>query len=179
MKKSTIKILVAGILLAVIAVVGMAARTNYDTGATLSRSTVLCTNLTVDTALTATTAATIGTANITTANVATALVNSGTDIRPSTGASLTSPAVTVSAAGATVLSITTDAAQTGLIITGGTQWQVLIVRGTDDTNTIQATDGTASMTLTGNAALGLDDSLTLLGTSADGDEWMEIARALN
>lgn len=174
MKRSTIKILVAGFLLTAIAMFGMAARTVYWNGATLSTPVVVCDTLTVDTTLTVTT-----TADIATANISTALVNNGTDIRPSTASSLTSPSVTSSASGATVLSITTDEAQTGLIITGGTQWQVLILRGTSDSNTIRVDDGTASMTLTGNATLGLDDTLVLLCTDADGDEWAEISRSLN
>lgn len=180
--KHNSKALLAGILLGILVVLATGAVTNYDTGTVLSRSTLLSDTLTVTTA-------TVTTGNVTTANIATAattativatsLTNNGIDVRPSTAASVTSPTVTVSAAGATVISVTTDESQTGMILTGGTQWQVVIIRGTNDSATMQVDDGTASMTLSGNATLGLDDTLTLLCTSADGDEWAQLAVSAN
>lgn len=165
--------LLAGFLLGIIAIGAMAAtiseRVNYDNGATLSRNAIGVEVLTVDTS-----------ATIPALAVATSITNNGIDVRPPTGVSLTSPSVTTTAAGATVLSVTTDVTQTGLIINGGTTGQVLIVRGTSDSNTIRLDDGT-SYTLAGNAVLGLGDSVTLWCVDAGVaiSAWEELSRSLN
>jgi hypothetical protein len=103
----------------------------------------------------------------------------GALISPFDAVSVTSPTATASVAGKTVISLTTNVSQTNFALTGGAQGQVVIVRGTNDSATSTFADGQSSMTLTANAALGLNDTLTLLCTSADGDEWAEVSRALN
>ena len=127
-----------------------------------------------------TTASTIATANVTTLSVATIFTNNGIYIEPETAVSVTSPTVTVTAAGAVLISVTADVSMTGLVINGGTTGQVLVVRGTADGQTVQLDDGT-SYTLDGNATLGLGDFITL--RCVDGgvavSAWEETNRSLN
>ncbi len=177
------KTLLAGLLLGIMLIVGMGARDNFNYGNLLSAPEIVTTTLTVDGA-SALTTVNITTANIATAattvmTVATSLTNNGIEIMPSTAASLTSPSVTISAAGARLITITTDETQTGLIMTTGTLGQVVTLRGTDDSATIRVDDGT-SFTINENAVLGLNDYITLQCINANGNAWAECyARSLN
>lgn len=90
---------------------------------------------------------------------------------------LTSPSVAFSVAGATHISLTADGNLTGVHPTGGEVGQVVVIVTGAGANTLRFDDSAASMTLGGNITLteGQFDSLTLLCTSADGDEWTCIA----
>lgn len=199
MKTRILKPMLCAFLLVVLAVVCTAQRTNMNDGVTfwqdniIINSTLTAPTANITTANVATaniTTADITTANTTTANIATAattittvatsFTNNGIYIMPLTAVSITSPTVTTTAAGAVGISVTADQAMTGLIINGGTTGQVLLVRGTSDSNTVRLDDGT-SYTLTGNAQLGLGDSIWL--RCFDGgvaiSAWEEISRSLN
>lgn len=91
---------------------------------------------------------------------------------------LTSPTVTFDVAGKTFINLSTDVSQTGVVPTGGTLNQVIIVRGSSDTKTCRMDDGTSTM-LTGNLTLGVNDNVILRCVDADGDEWEEIGGANN
>lgn len=176
MKSSTLKYLLGFFscaALVCLTAATLAERANYQDGNELSRNAIVTDILTVDGT------ATIGTVAATAITAATSITNSGSYIAPFDTVSLTSPAVTVTAASVGTLQITTNVTQTGLIMTGGTVGQVVRILGTNDSATIQITDGTASMTLTGNLTLGLGDTATLLCTSTDGDEWSELSNAAN
>lgn len=94
----------------------------------------------------------------------------------SAAVSLTSPTVTFSAANRTLVTLSSDANQTGVRPTGGTLGQVLIIKTGAGSNTMRFDDGT-SMTVGSNRTIteGHIDILTLLCTSADGDEWALVA----
>lgn len=174
MKTNTFTKLFAGFLIGIIAIFTMAARTTFWYGNQAQIPIFACESLTVDEA------ATIATVTATDLTVATSSTNNGIEIMPSTAISVTSPTVTITAAGARLISITTDETQTGLIINGGTVGQVLSVRGTNDSSTMRVDDGT-SYTINSNAVLGLGDWITLRCVEV-GDvtsRWEEISRSLN
>jgi hypothetical protein len=119
------------------------------------------------------------TTNTRAVNIAGVLTASKSLILPFAAVSVTSPTAAASVANRTILSLTTNVSQTNFSLTGGKQGQVVIVRGTSDSATTTFADGQSSMTLTADAALGLNDTLTLICVDEDGDEWAEVSRALN
>jgi hypothetical protein len=91
-------------------------------------------------------------------------------------ASLTSPTVTFNAGNASVATLNSDANATGIYPTNGKVWQTVLIKSGAGSNTMRFDDGT-SMTLGGNITLteGQNDILTLVCTSADGDEWAAVS----
>lgn len=99
-------------------------------------------------------------------------------IDTSSAVALTSPTVTFSAANKGTIVLSANANLTGIYPTGGVLDQRLtIISAASGSNTMRFDDGT-SMSLGGsNITLteSVDDSLTLICTSADGDEWRILA----
>jgi len=98
-----------------------------------------------------------------------------TKITPTT-VSVTSPTVTFSCVAGSIFVITTDESQTGFYPTNGTVGQICTFIGTSDSATVQFDDGT-SMALSGNATLGVGDTLTVFCDSAE--HWVELAEGAN
>lgn len=197
-----------GFMLGVILVIATGAKNIFDVGGQLSRDDIFCDNITVDVSLTATAALTAGTAtittatittanittanittgntttsaiitaNITTGNVSTALNVTGNFVSPFDAVSLTSPANTFTATGKKNITLTTDAAITTITITGAAIGQEIMIRGTSDSNTGHFDDG-SSFTLAGDMTLGAGDTLSLVCTTVDGDEYVEVSRSNN
>lgn len=93
-----------------------------------------------------------------------------------TDTALTSPTVAFSVAGKSVVTLNSDANQTGFYPTGGVTGQIVhIVSGAGE-NTIQFDDNGTTLALGGNIVLTEDqaDCLTLLCTSADPQQWTAI-----
>jgi len=107
-----------------------------------------------------------------TLNLNGALTLGAAQVLTASAVSLTSPTVTFSAAGKNLVVLNSDANQTGIYPTGGTQYQVLSILSGAGSNTMRVDDGT-SMTIGANITLteGQGDVLTLLCTNAEGDEW--------
>ena len=76
--------------------------------------------------------------------------------------------------------LTSDANVTGVTLTGGALNQVVTIITGDGSNTIRFDDG-ADMVVGSNMTLteGQGDVLTLMCTSADGDEWVRLSNADN
>lgn len=96
-------------------------------------------------------------------------------------ASLTSPTTTWAVSNDDCLiTLNSDANQTGIYPTGGTLRQVLIIKSGSGSNTMRFDDAT-SMSLGSNITLteAQNDVLTLMCVSSDGDEWIRLSNADN
>ena len=94
--------------------------------------------------------------------------------------SLTSPTVTFSAAGKGLITLTSDANQTGALVTGGTLNQVITIISGAGSNTIRFDDAT-SMAVGSNVTLteAQYDVLTLICVSSYGDAWAAVSEHNN
>lgn len=120
-----------------------------------------------------------GTLSVTGASTLTGNVTMGGSlVQPYTAVSVTSPTKTVSIAGRRFIVVTTNVAQTGALLSAGTQGQTVTIIGTSDTNTMTFTDGT-SYTMAGNMALGAGDTLTFVCNNAHGNAYTELGRSNN
>ena len=95
---------------------------------------------------------------------------------PRVDVSKTSPSVAIATGGGSYVNVQSDANQTAHYLTGGVLNRIVIVKSGSGSNTLRFDDGVSSMTLGGNVTLteGQDDTLVLICTSADGDEWAKI-----
>jgi hypothetical protein len=142
--------------------------TNTLSGATTVSGTFTASGATASISAALTTTGTVALNGVTTLG--------DTVLRTIDSISLTSPTVTFTAANANLVVLTSDADQTGIYPTTGTLYQELRILAGSGSNTMRFDDGT-SLTLGGNITLteGEGDMLTLLCTSADGDEWTAVS----
>ncbi len=179
MKNRTIRqAVIALALMLVVGVLCMALKP-FNDGQTQQINTVRTQNLNVVTGGTSTLA---GTLSVTGTVTVTGTLTHGKRVLANTNAVITSPSTTISAAATTErITLTSDESITGITITGATLGEVIvIVAGTDGTNTMQFDDGT-SYTLGGNRVLteGNGSVLGLLCTSADGDDFTQMFFSAN
>lgn len=156
------------VLLGISAVLLSAA--TFDKGGHFARAKITVTNaLVLDSSATATLP---GTTTLTGT-----FIQGAAKVLTNTDVSLTSPSVSPSVTSAgELVTLTSDANQTGIIPTGGTLRRVIEFTSGAGSNTMRFDDGT-SMTIGANITLteAQQDSLTLRCTSSDGDEWTAVA----
>lgn len=114
-------------------------------------------------------------ANVTSATI-TGVLTQGPLVLTNSDVSLTSPTVTFSAANKSKMTLNSNANQTGIYPTGGALGQIVTIISGAGSNTMRFDDAT-SMSLGANITLteGQNDILTLICTSADGDEWAAVS----
>ena len=173
MKKQTIiRAIFASALILAVGVFGMALKA-FDTGVLIQREAIRVNTFN---------ALSTGTATLAGPTAISGALTQSQRILANTAVALTSPTTTFSVASATErVTLTSTNSITGITITGAALGQViLIVAGTDGTNTMQFDDGT-SYTLGGNRVLteAAGSVLGLLCTSADGDDFTQLFFSAN
>lgn len=142
-----------------------------------------CADLTVAETTTMTGAVTMAsTLAVTGAQTNSAVLTRAGLIQTATAASLTSPGVTFAVTSATdLISLTSDANQTAIVLTGGSLNQIVMIVSGAGSNTMQFDDNATSMVIGGNITLteGQNDVLTLRCLDTEGVSWARVSNGDN